>query len=89
MSKRPWVAALLNFLFMGAGTACVGRRVPMALAVTAGGLLARYAEIRIAPPTTGHTSTEWLCLVTGLAIIQIGTAIDGYREAKAVTASAG
>ena len=34
--KMPWLAAILNFFFMGAGTLYNGRRVPLGAALTVG-----------------------------------------------------
>jgi hypothetical protein len=79
------VAAILNFFLLGAGTLYVGRRIPMGIALTLGGLLIRFVEVKVAPLTTGVVSAQWVYLVSGLGLMQVGMAIDGHREAKAAS----
>lgn len=82
MKKNPWLAAILNFFTLGGGTLYNGRRMAAGAGLLVGGGLLRYGEVSVAPLTTGSTNTLWIILVSGLAIVQIGMAIDAYREAK-------
>lgn len=81
--KNRWVAAILNFITIGLGTVYVGKRPLVGLLMTLGaGVFLRYEELRIAPLQTGTLTIRWIFAITGLTLLGIGTAIDGYREAQ-------
>ena len=83
--KNPWIAAILNFFLMGLGTFYIGRRKALGIALTIGALLLTYVEfgIKTAAP-------EYYPFMFG-AVFLVNTflAIDGYNEAKAVSAESG
>ena len=81
--KNPWVVAILNFITLGVGTMLLGKRVGLGLALTVGGALLRYEEIRIAPLFSGQLQLHWIPMIAGMTIAGLGLAIDGFREAKA------
>lgn len=54
MKKNPWIAAVLNFFFMGLGTLYIGRRKLTGLGLT----LAAVALTR--PPSKNRTG-EYKC----------------------------
>jgi len=78
--KKPWLAAVLNFFFMGPGTLYVGQRKAFGLALTAAAFALTYVELQL------QTQNPILHHVMFVAVLVMNTffAIDGYREAKAV-----
>ena len=78
--KLPWLAAILNFFFMGAGTAYNGRRVPLGLALTVGALLLTYVEMNI---QTLAPNLYWV-MFGAVFLNNTFLAIDGYQEAQAI-----
>ena len=80
--KNPWVVAVLNFIFIGLGTLLNGKRVMLGLLLFIGGSLLRYEEMRIGPAFTGAFSIHWLIATTGLTVLGLATAVEGYREAR-------
>lgn len=82
--KNRWMAAILNFVTIGLGTALLGRRVLYGLLLTLGGAFLRYEELRIAPAVTGTLSIHWVAAFIGMFLVGIATAVDGYREANAI-----
>ncbi len=84
--KNPWVAAILNFITIGLGTAFLGKRVWVGIALTVGGAFLRYEELRIAPAVTGTLSFHWVMAFIGMGLVGIATAVDGYREAARLRA---
>ncbi len=79
--KKPWLAALLNFFFMGPGTLYVGQRKALGAGLTASALALTYVELQL------QTQNPILHHVMFVAVLLMNTflAIDGYREAKAVS----
>jgi hypothetical protein len=82
--KNRWVAAILNFVTLGLGTAFLGRRVIFGVLLTLGGAFLRYEELRIAPAVTGTVSIHWVWAFIGMGLVGVATAVDGYREANAL-----
>ena len=81
--KNPIVIAVLNFIFIGLGTMLLGKRVAYGLlGFIGGGILLRYEELRMAPLLSGVFNIHWVPMIIGITLLGIGTAIDGYREAK-------
>jgi hypothetical protein len=80
MNKKPWLAALLNFFFFGAGYIYNGKRTGLGWGLLAGIPFMRYGEINIF--LTKLVPTYWAILFTGLVIFQITLAYDAYKEAK-------
>lgn len=78
--KNPWIAAVLNFVFMGAGTLYLGRRKALGAALTVGALGLTYVELNL------QTAAPGLFPIMFAAVFLINTllAIDGYQEALAL-----
>jgi hypothetical protein len=82
--KNPWIAAVLNLIFYGAGTMYVGKRAAFGLVFTLAMLVVRYVEVKM--KLTNLSPEMWPWFVGALAVIQVGCAIDGYNEAKKINA---
>lgn len=80
--KIPWLAALLNFIFMGAGTLYNGRRVPLGAALTVGALLLTYVENNL-------TGTLWGVMFGAVLLNNTFLAMDGFQEAKSINGKSG
>jgi hypothetical protein len=78
MKKNPWIAAVLNFFFMGLGTLYIGRRKLTGLGLTIGALVLTYVELQL------RTAAPELYPLMFGAVFVANTvlAIDGYNEAK-------
>ena len=82
--KNPWIAAVLNFFLMGAGTFYNGKRKAVGLALTVGAVLLTYVELNL------QTAAPNLYPIMFGAVFIINSllAYDGYTEAKALSATA-
>lgn len=78
MKKNPWIAAVLNFFFMGLGTLYVGRRKLLGVGLTIAAIALTYVEMQL------QTAAPALFPVMFAAVFIANTvlAIDGYNEAK-------
>jgi len=78
MKKNPWIAAVLNFFFMGLGTLYIGRRKLTGLGLTLGAIVLTYVELQL------QTAAPVLYPFMFGAVFLANTvlAIDGYNEAK-------
>lgn len=78
--KRPWLAALLNFFFMGPGTLYVGERKLFGAALTLGAIALTWVELNV------QTQAPSLYPVMFGTVFVMNTffALDGWREAKAL-----
>lgn len=76
--KHPWLAAILNFFFMGPGTLYVGQRKLFGAALTLGAVALTYVELSL------QTQAPALYPVMFGTVFVMNTffAIDGWREAK-------
>jgi hypothetical protein len=83
--KKPWISALLNLAFFGAGYLYNGERKAFGAALIASWILIRAGEIPIY--LSRLVFDQWLILFFGIVILQIGLAVDGFREAKAINAA--
>ena len=83
--KNPWIAAVLNFFFMGPGTFYNGRRKAVGIGLTIGALILTYVELNL------RTAAPELYPLMFGAVFLVNTflAIDGYREAQAINREAG
>lgn len=81
--KNPWIAAVLNFFLMGAGTLYNGRRKAVGVALTVGAIMLTYVELNL------QTAAPGLYPIMFVAVFIINTllAYDGYMEAKAIRAA--
>jgi hypothetical protein len=80
--KRPAIAALLNFFFMGAGTLYVGRRKALGAALTLAALALTYVELQVkvlAPAV-------YPVMFAAVFLMNSFLAWDGLSEARAVNA---
>ncbi len=82
--KKPWLAALLNFFFMGPGTLYNGRRKAFGIALTVGAIALTYVELQL------QTAAPDLYPIMFAAVFLLNTffAIDGYNEAKTINTEA-
>jgi hypothetical protein len=82
--KRPWIAAVLNFFLMGAGTLYNGKRKAVGLALTVGAVLLTYVELSL----QAAAPNLYPIMFGAVFIINSLLAYDGYTEAKAISAMA-
>jgi hypothetical protein len=80
MKKNPWIAAILNLLFFGAGYIYNGKRTGLGYALILSWILIRAGEIPIY--LTGLVLNKWLILFAGIVVLQFSLAADAYKEAK-------
>ena len=80
--KNPWIAAVLNFFFMGLGTFYNGRRRVLGVALTIGAIVLTYVELQL------RTAAPSLYPLMFGAVFLVNTALayDGYSEAKRINA---
>jgi len=76
--KLPWLAALLNFFFMGLGTLYVGRRKLFGLALTLGALGLTYVELSL----KSVNPTLYAIMFSAVFLMNVFFALDGWQEAK-------
>ena len=81
MNKKPWLAALLNFFFMGLGYIYNMKRVGLGIGFTIGAIVLTYVELQL------RDTNPILHKIMFVAVFLINTcfAIDGYNEAKKVS----
>lgn len=77
--RNPWIAAVLNLLFFGLGYIYNGKRIRFGLGLVSAWFLILIAEILIY--LTHKVFDEWTLLFSGLVVLHICFAIDGYKEA--------
>lgn len=89
--KKPWLAALLNFFFMGPGYIYNGQRTLLGIGWTLTALLLTAVE---QAPIHGNGLTLQVASPTAFALMFVGVflgnacfAVDGYREARALNAA--
>ncbi len=78
--NNPWIAAVLNFFFMGAGTFYLGRRRAVGAALTVGALVLTYVELNL--QTLAPGLFPWM--FAAVFVVNTALAYDGYREALAL-----
>ncbi len=78
MKKNPWIAAVLNFFFMGLGTLYIGRRKLTGLGLTLAAIVLTYVEfqVKVAAPAL------YPIMFGAVFVANTVLAIDGYNEAK-------
>lgn len=78
--KNPWIAAVLNFFFMGPGTFYNGRRRALGIGLTIGALVLTWLEfqVRDAAPNL------YPIMFATVFFMNIFFAYDGFTEAKAI-----
>ena len=77
MKKNPWIAAVLNFFFMGLGTLYIGQRKLTGFGLTLAALVLTYVELQL------RTAAPSLYPIMFGVVFVANTvlAIDGYQEA--------
>ncbi len=78
MKKNPWVAAVLNFFFMGLGTLYIGRRKVTGLGLTLAAIALTYVELQIRSAAPAMYPIMFVAVFVANTVL----AIDGYREAQ-------
>ncbi len=81
--KNPWIAAILNFFFMGPGTFYNGRRKAFGIALTIGAIALTYVELQL---RTVAPSLYWI-MFSAVLLLNAFFAYDGYREATEINAA--
>ena len=78
MKKNPWIAAVLNFFFMGLGTLYIGNRKLTGLGLTLAAFALTYVEmqLKVAAPAL------YPIMFGAVFVANTVLAIDGYNEAK-------
>jgi len=80
--KNPWIAAVLNFFFMGLGTLYVGRRKALGAALTVGAIALTYVEMNLKAGSPGL----YPIMFGAVFLMNAFFAYDGYTEAQAIRA---
>lgn len=88
--KKPWLAAVLNFLFMGPGYVYNGRRALLGVGWTVAAVLLTVVEQ--GPVFAGSDLRTVSPIAFGLTFVAVFVAntcfaVDAYREAKAINAA--
>lgn len=78
MKKNPWIAAVLNFFFMGLGTLYIGRRKLTGLGLTIAAIVLTYVELQLRSAAPGLYPIMFGAVFVANTVL----AIDGYNEAK-------
>lgn len=78
-NKKVWLAALLNFFFMGAGTLYLGHRKALGLALTLAAFGLTYVEMQLTGPLYG-------AMFAAVFLANTFLAVDGFQEARAINA---
>lgn len=81
MKKKPWISALLNFLFMGPGYIYNQKRIALGIGFTIGAIVLTYIELQL----QGSNPTLHKIMFGAVFLINTCFAIDGYNEAKKIT----
>ncbi|MFQ5575571.1 MAG: hypothetical protein ACE5G8_01140 [Anaerolineae bacterium] len=78
--KNPWIAAVLNFFFMGPGTVYNGRRKLFGIGLTIGALALTWLEfqLKVAAPNL------YPVMFAAVFFVNLFFAYDGYTEAKTI-----
>lgn len=82
--KKPIIAAVLNFFFMGPGYIYNGRRKGLGLGFTVGAIALTYVELSIQKIDL----TLYGIMFAAVFLVNTCFAIDGFREAKQINAEA-
>ncbi len=78
--KNPWIAAVLNFFFMGLGYVYNGKRTALGIFWTLGAIGLTYVEFGIQEPMPDL----YMIMFASVFVVNTCFAIDGYREAKSI-----
>ena len=78
--KNPWIAAVLNFFFMGPGTFYNGRRKLFGAALTVGAIVLTYVGLQL----KSAAPDLYPIMFAAIFLVNVFFAIDGYQEAKQI-----
>ncbi|MBI2415536.1 MAG: hypothetical protein HYV33_02620 [Candidatus Kerfeldbacteria bacterium] len=78
--KKPWLAGLLNFFFMGLGTLYLGKRKPFGLVLTLGSFALTYVELSL---KAVDINLYWIMFAT-VFVMNVLFTLDALREAKEI-----
>lgn len=79
--KRPWLAAVLNFFFLGLGMVYNGRRRWVGIGLTIGALALTYVELNLQT----LAPSVFPIMFAAVFLINTSMAYDGYQEAKMIS----
>ena len=79
-TKKAWLAAVLNFFFVGAGYLYNGKRMALGAGLTLGGFGLTYVELGIQPLDT----TLYAIMFAAVFLINTLLAVDAYKEAQGI-----
>ena len=82
--KKAWLAALLNFFFVGAGYLYNGKRMPLGAGLTIAGIGLTYVEFGIQP----LNMTLYFIMFASVFLANSFLARDAYKEAQAINEAA-
>jgi len=80
--KNPWIAAILNFFFMGPGTLYNGRRRALGIGLTIGALVLSWLEFQV----KADAPNLYPIMFGTVFFMNLFFAYDGYSEAKQINA---
>ena len=78
--KKPWIAAILNFFFMGPGYIYNGKRAALGAVWTLCAFALTYVELQLME----IDMTLYGIMFGAVFIANTCFAVDGYNEAKAI-----
>ena len=81
--KNPWIAAILNFFFMGPGTFYNGRRPIVGIGLTISALILTWLEFQVRDAAPGL----FPIMFGTVFFMNLFFAYDGYTEAKRINAA--
>ncbi len=86
MSKNEYIAGVLNFFLLGPGYIYNGKRRILGIFLTLGAILATYVEFQLQGllDESNGNSTLYKILFAGFFLLAVGTAYDGFKEAKEI-----
>ena len=82
--KMPWLAAMLNFFFMGLGTLYLGRRKAFGAGLTIAAGLLTWVELSLRP----LNPTLWAAMFAAVFLANTCFALDALSEARTVNGTA-
>ena len=80
--QKPWIAAVLNFFFIGLGTLYNGRRKALGIALTLGAIALTYVEVNL----QAAAPSLYPIMFGAIFLMNCFFAYDGYTEAQAANA---
>ncbi len=80
MKKKPWIAAVLNFLFMGPGYIYNQKRISLGIGFTIGAFVLTYVELQL----QASNPTLHKIMFGAVLLINACFAVDAYRETKLI-----